>query len=153
MEIRTCKKKGCNNPVLRSSNKAVYCSRRCCSHDQVIKWRKQGLEADYHRKRRKDNIQPFLCKLYSSMKHRIENNKYYIGKELMSREDFYDFAISSDVFQRLFKQWKAADNSYHLTPSPDRIDNSVGYIPSNIMWTTTIKNITKFNQREKVNDI
>ena len=146
--IKVCKLEGCNNEVIRNSNKAVYCSRKCCSHDQVLKWRKQGSEAEYANRRRRTMIKPFLCKVYSGMKTRIETNKYYIGKELMSREDFYDFAISNDVFQRLFKQWKSAGNPHRLTPSPDRIDNSLGYIPSNIMWTTTYENITRCNQRE-----
>ncbi len=64
----------------------------------------------------------------------------YIGKPLMSKEDFYSFAKESVMFWFLFSAWARSGYDRALTPSPDRLDSDGGYTVDNIEWVTHTEN-------------
>lgn len=87
----------------------------------------------------------FLVRLYRNMKSRIlgiqkKKAHLYKGKDILSKEDFYQWADSSKDFHSLFLTWE--ENSYHrkLTPTVDRIDSHGGYLVSNMRWLTHSEN-------------
>jgi ribosomal protein L35 len=87
----------------------------------------------------------FLMRMYRNMKSRIagiqtKKSHLYLGKELMSKEDFYSIAKNSTEFDLLFNNWELNNYSRKLTPSIDRIDPKLGYIKSNIRFVTHSEN-------------
>ena len=64
----------------------------------------------------------------------------YVGKSLLSREDFYRWAFQSETLKRLYSEWVKSGYSRKLTPSVDRIDPKIGYEISNMEWVTHSEN-------------
>lgn len=90
-------------------------------------------------------INGFLVRLYRNMKSRItgvQRFKFHLykNKELLPKEDFYAWAKSSPNFFLLFNNWVANNYDRKLTPSVDRIDSSIGYLISNMVWVTHSEN-------------
>jgi len=90
-------------------------------------------------------IKGFLVRLYRNMKSRIdgvqkEKKHLYCGKELMSKEDFYEFSLKNDTFFELFKEYEQSGYLRKLAPSIDRIDSSKGYFVGNIEFVTMSEN-------------
>jgi len=86
-----------------------------------------------------------LMRIYRNMESRIkgvQRQKYhlYAGKELLGREQFYEWALSSPEFHRLFDAWEASSYQRILAPSIDRIDSSKGYTLDNMEWVTHSEN-------------
>lgn len=89
----------------------------------------------------------FLGKCYSQMKYRVEgrtggerNNRYYLGKELLPREQFMVFGLDSMKFRKLHKEYVQSGFQRELCPSVDRIDSTKGYVLNNVRWLTTKEN-------------
>lgn len=87
----------------------------------------------------------FLMRLYRNMKSRIEGvqkEKYYLyeGKELLSKEDFYKWALNNDQFHKLYDEYEESSYERQKAPSVDRIDSSKGYIVENMEFITTAEN-------------
>jgi hypothetical protein len=87
----------------------------------------------------------FLMRLYRNMTSRfagIQKQKHHLyeGKTLMPKEQFYEWAKSSDKFHSLFAIWEDSGYDRKLTPSVDRIDSSRGYEFDNIEWVTHSEN-------------
>jgi hypothetical protein len=64
----------------------------------------------------------------------------YYGKELLSKEKFYDWALRSNEFITLFESYSASGFKIKYAPSIDRIDSSKGYVIGNIRWITHSEN-------------
>lgn len=64
----------------------------------------------------------------------------YEGKELLSKQEFYDFSCNDPTFSKLFEQWVESGYQRKLSPSVDRIDSSKGYVIGNIRWLTHSQN-------------
>ena len=95
-------------------------------------------------KKQSDGI-GFLGNLYSRMRERIMGQRptkahLYVGKELLTRSEFYAWATTSEEFHKLFKAYKESGYSIKLVPTIDRIDSSIGYILSNMEWVTHSEN-------------
>lgn len=60
----------------------------------------------------------------------------YVGLTICSREEFYEAAMQSNDFWRLFKYWKENGFQKGQRPTPDRQDTSKGYLVDNIKWET-----------------
>lgn len=87
----------------------------------------------------------FLMRLYRNMQSRItgiqkEKQHLYRGKELLPRDQFYEWALSSNQFHKLFSLWESSGYDRKLTPSVDRIDSSSGYRIENMEWVTHSEN-------------
>ena len=67
--------------------------------------------------------------MYYLMKRR-SNKKQFV--DIISKPDFLFFIKNSKDYNHFFKVWEDSNFSLELTPTIDRIDNSVGYIKSNI---------------------
>jgi hypothetical protein len=96
-------------------------------------------------KRYEKTINGFLMRLYRNMKSRIsgvQKEKYHLyeGKELLSKDEFYEWAKSNDTFLVLFDEYKKNEYDRRLAPSVDRIDSSKGYEISNMEFVTHSEN-------------
>lgn len=81
----------------------------------------------------------FLVRLYRNMQSRVSGiqklkQHLYAGKELLNRDEFYEWALQSEIFHKLFDEWEASGYERRLTPSVDRIDSSAGYNIKNMEW-------------------
>ncbi len=87
----------------------------------------------------------FLMRCYRNMQSRVtgvqkRNLELYLGKELLPRQDFYDWALNDPTYNLLFTEWVKQDYSRNLTPSINRIDTDGGYTLDNIEWVTFYEN-------------
>lgn len=75
---------------------------------------------------------------------------YWRNKPLMSREDFYEWALENDQFKALFQRYLDHGCPRKLAPSVDRIDPERGYVIGNVQWLTQSENSKKgTNTRDK----
>ncbi len=84
-------------------------------------------------------------RLYRNMQSRVTGvqklkSHLYKGKSLLSREEFYKWAIASDEFWVLFWDWENDGYICTLTPSVDRLDSKKGYEIGNMEWVTHSEN-------------
>lgn len=87
----------------------------------------------------------FLMRTYRNMQSRItgvqkKKSHLYFGKELLSREDFYNFSLNDPNFHSLFDAWESKKYERKLSPSIDRVDSDKGYTLDNIRWLTHSEN-------------
>lgn len=87
----------------------------------------------------------FLMRLYRNMESRVtgvQKQKYHLykGKELLSREDFYSWALINKDFHSLFNAYELSCYDRKLCPSVDRIDSKIGYTISNMEFITHSEN-------------
>jgi hypothetical protein len=91
----------------------------------------------------------FLRTLYDRMSGRVKGNKstrqpeLYIGKEILPRDQFLEWAMRDETFMNMFTEYLNAGRSVALAPSVDRIDNKRGYTIDNIQWLTHKENCRK----------
>jgi len=83
--------------------------------------------------------QGFLVRLYRNMQSRINGIQktkahLYAGKDLLPREEFYSWALNSEAFHKLFKEWEDSGYERRLCPSVDRINSNAGYRIDNMEW-------------------
>ncbi len=92
----------------------------------------------------------FLMRAYRNMQSRVEGIQRpggsWEGKALLPRQDFYDWALSSSQFWRLYKAYVAANYEMRLAPSVNRIDSRRGYTLDNMEWITHSLNSTLAHQ-------
>lgn len=86
-----------------------------------------------------------LMRNYRNMESRVKGVQWrkahlYEGKELLSRDEFYEWAINQPVFHLLFDAWVKSDYDRKLSPSVDRIDSGRGYTVDNMEWVTHSEN-------------
>jgi len=87
----------------------------------------------------------FLMRLYRNMQSRItgvQKQKFHLyqGKELLNREDFYNWSIGNPVFLEMFETYKNSEFDRKLAPTVDRVDSSKGYSLDNMRWLTHSEN-------------
>lgn len=87
----------------------------------------------------------FLVRLYRNMQSRIEGvqkqkHHLYEGLSLLPRETFYEWALNSPEFHKLFDEYKSQGYPRKLAPSVDRVNSSLGYFISNMEWVTHSEN-------------
>jgi hypothetical protein len=90
----------------------------------------------------------FLVRLYRNMKSRItgvqkKNIKSYLGKELLDKHVFYEWALSNDDYKRLYDDYVNSNYDRKKAPSVDRIDTRYGYSIDNIQFITMSQNSGK----------
>ena len=87
----------------------------------------------------------FLVRLYRNMLSRIsgvQKVKHYLyeGKELLPKEEFYSWTLSSTSFYTLWDEYEKQGFPQKLAPSVDRKDSSLGYSSDNMEWVTHSEN-------------
>lgn len=101
----------------------------------------------------------FLMRLYRNMLSRItgvQKLKFHLYKDkaIISREEFYAWARSTDEFYNLFRAYEESGFERKLAPSVDRKDPSQGYVISNMEWVTHSENSRRgcLNRYKKPNE-
>ena len=79
-------------------------------------------DGNAHTKKYEKTPKGFLMRSYRNMKSRVtgvQKTKYhlYAGKELLDRQDFYNWSLANDDFWRLYKEWTDSDYDSKKTPS------------------------------------
>lgn len=87
----------------------------------------------------------FLMRLYRNMQSRIDGvqklkTHLYIGKQLLDRQSFYDWAMNDLAFNNLFDAYEKSGYDRKLAPSVDRINSKLGYKLSNMEFVTHSEN-------------
>lgn len=123
----------------RKSGYGAVC-KICISNKQKVS--RERCDDKYTKKYEKTK-KGFLVRLYRNMKSRIEGiqkTKFHLyqGKELLSKEAFYAWALSNQTFHSLFTEYEESNYQRRLAPSVDRINSDEGYSLSNMefipMW-------------------
>lgn len=110
-----------------------------------------SVKADYYReydkKRQRYSLRRIVSHRYALMKARVEGRatrRYNVeGKELLSQDQFYEWAMKNRTLHELYRTWFDSDFDRHLAPSIDRVDNSRGYSLDNIQWLSLEANTSK----------
>jgi hypothetical protein len=101
---------------------------------------------DVYTKKYEKTKKGFLMRCYRNMQSRvagIQQKKAHLYahiERIPCREDFYQWAQSSEAFNALFDQWEANAYNRKLSPSVDRIDPRKGYDIDNMRWITHSEN-------------
>lgn len=96
-------------------------------------------------KKYEKTVKGFLMRLYRNMQSRITGVQkvkagLYVGKDLLSRDEFYTFSTGSSTFYQLFGAYRESGFERKLAPSVDRVDSSKGYTIENMEWVTMSEN-------------
>lgn len=115
------------------------------NEDRYKAHRKAYLKATGNRssKRYEKTPKGYLMRSYRNMQSRvrgIQKHGTWVGKEILSREDYYEWGLNHPDFKRLFAAYEASGYDRMLAPSPDRIDSSKGYTLDNMRWLTHADN-------------
>lgn len=99
------------------------------------------------------NIQHIYRSRYDKMCRRVtgyyRKNHSSLGKELLTLEEFYAWCAETEKeFLEIYNTWKEAEFDRELSPTIDRIDNDLGYVPSNMQWLTLRDNRKKGRKKE-----
>ena len=102
---------------------------------------RRALNKNSDTKKYEKTVNGFLMRLYSNMKSRVTGVQHkkahlYLGKELLNKEEFYEFAKCSPMFIVLFEQYIKGGCQRKEAPSPDRLDTKIGYTLDNMQWVT-----------------
>ena len=95
----------------------------------------------------------YLMRSYRNMESRVKGIQKagsWTGKEILPREDFYEWALNNPTFLRLFRDYEASSYDRKLAPSPDRIDSSKGYALENMRWLTHSENSARAKSNAKL---
>lgn len=85
----------------------------------------------------------YLVRSYRNMLSRvrgIQKPGSWTGKEILPKQEFYEWALADPTFHRLFQAYEASGYDRRLAPSPDRIDSAKGYTLDNMRWLTHSEN-------------
>ena len=90
----------------------------------------------------------FLMRVYRNMKSRVEGiqklkSHLYIGKVILTKEEFYNWSTNCIEFYSLFENYKNSNFDRKLAPSVDRIDSNKGYEINNMEWITMSENSSR----------
>lgn len=142
-DVKQCSSCGEDKP--RSNFPKAKHGRICqhCKNAKQKEYRKQN--GDVHTKSYEKTPKGYLMRTYRNMLSRtagIQSKKahLYEGLDLLSKEDFYDWAESENSFLTLFSDYKESGWEMKLAPSIDRIDSTKGYILDNMRWLTHSEN-------------
>lgn len=95
----------------------------------------------------------FLMRMYRNMKSRITGVQIakfhlYAGKELLAKDDFYEWAKNNPKFWELFKEYEDSNYDRKLAPSVDRVNSKLGYFIDNMEWVTHSENSRRANHKK-----
>lgn len=99
-------------------------------------------------KKYEKTLNGFVMRLYRNMKSRINGIQkrkahLYLNKEIVGKEEFYNWIKSNTKFLELFEKYKQSNFDRKLAPTVDRIDSKIGYVLSNMQILTHSENSAK----------
>ena len=114
--------------------------------------RKETGNADVKKYER--TLKGHLVRTYRNMMSRVagiqtKKAHLYEGKEILTKDEFYSWAINNPDYIDLWAQWTAAAYTRGMTPSIDRIDSTKGYFIGNMRWLTHSQNSRLGAQRSR----
>jgi hypothetical protein len=80
------------------------------------------------------------------------NPKYWVGKSIITKDAFTNWARNHTVFLALYKQWFASDFDTKLTPTVNRMSSQRGYTFDNMEWVTMSQNSSLAGSQRKINN-
>lgn len=121
------------------------CCKKCKLELQKISRQKNN---NKYTKIYEKTVTGFLMRTYRNMQSRINGIQYkkhhlYAGKSILSKDDFYNWALLNNEFKNLFEVWEKNNYQNRLTPSVDRLDEKLGYSIDNMQWITHSENSRK----------
>lgn len=98
-----------------------------------------------------------IMRTYRNMKSRVEGvlkkkAHLYGGLPLIDKSSFYEWSLSDEDFNRLFKEWEGSGHELKLSPSIDRIKTELGYEMGNIRWVTFSENSREGGKWSSMNE-
>lgn len=93
-----------------------------------------------------------LMRTYRNMQSRVEGIlkgkcHLYEGKAICTREEFYEWALSTTEFHWLYDRWVNRGHKPGDSPSIDRIDPDKGYTLGNMRWLTHADNSSRIRRK------
>lgn len=70
----------------------------------------------------------------------------YVGLELVSRDEFIQWAMADTDFYTLYDTWEMSNYEYRWTPSIDRLNPALGYTLDNMNFCTISENTKRMHQ-------
>ena len=100
----------------------------------------------------------FIMRLYRNMKSRVtgvqkQKAHLYVGKNLLSKEDFYEWATHSPMFLVLYKQYVESGFDRKQAPTVDRKNSTLGYSLDNMEWVTHSVNSSRGAKSKYANSV
>jgi len=116
---------------------------KCCCNEMQREYRIRNnnlMTKEYEK-----TYKGFLVRLYRNMKSRIsgvQKRKYhlYIGKSILPKNDFYEWALNNKTFIELFDKYKLSGYNRKFAPSVDRLNSNIGYELNNMEFVTHSEN-------------
>ena len=124
-----------------------------CKKQELRAWRSLHKEYDcIWAKRKNRTLKGHLSITYTNMQNRVRGivkkcAHLYKGLPLISRREFYQWAIVQKAYTYLYLQWREQSFSQRFTPSIDRIDAKKGYVVDNMRFVPQYINASRsFNK-------
>lgn len=105
----------------------------------------------YDKKRQRHSRSRIFNHRYNGIRQRVEGRatrEYKVkGSECLTYEQYCMWVKSNiDDFENVYQQWASSGFTNKLAPSIDRVNNKLGYIPSNMRWVTKSQNSAKYTK-------
>lgn len=138
------KLKSCSNCGI-SSNEVSFKGGQCrpCVNLKQRLYRSEN--SNSHTKEYEKTPKGYLVRTYRNMMSRVtgvlkNKSHLYEGKEILDKNEFYEWSLNNEEFIRLFQNYIESGFSIKQAPSIDRIDSSKGYTKCNMRWITHSEN-------------
>lgn len=110
--------------------------------DKIDQYRK------YERTRQRKNKKRILNHRYNQIRQRVDGRAtrdYKVnGSKMLSREEYFEWCNENmKIFDKIYDSWRESGFARGLTPSIDRVNNNLGYVPNNMQWLTLSQNSKK----------
>ena len=160
--IRTATHSNIRDGKVADTERPFSCS--VCDENDVRKFRKDrkaptGLATRCRvceaaaKKKRDRSFEGKIKKLYSGMKDRTRKHGH--KEQVLPKEEFMDWVLTETHYAGLHERWVEGEYVTELSPSIDRIENTIGYIKTNIRmctWEENHKAMNKFKSHYFVLD-
>lgn len=118
-----------------------YCKKCGAAKQRAYRHRVGNIHSRAYEKTEKG----YLMRSYRNMKSRVlgivkKKAHLYVGKEIVSKDQFYQWALNNDTFKALFEAYKQSGYNIKYAPSVDRVDSTIGYRLDNMRWLTHSQN-------------
>lgn len=131
--------------MVRSNKDKQYFKKYYLEHREHMK------KATYNRVRKlKKTLEGYASLQYSRMQARVRgqgksdyDREKYMGLEILSKEEFTNFVLSSKVYRGLWEQYVASGFERRLAPTIDRLDPDEGYTLDNMQIVPCFVNNSK----------